>query len=253
MEASNVYTLNDTISIAFFGYLEDAFDTFNLVRCHLNLISVVSHDPNLLLNYFNKEGKGQDHVNLQMVRLNKVTKSTTIFELAICREVDNFITYLSDLLSLVYKTSPKTLQSFEKEYSVRTILAYETMDDFIMRVARDRTQMLARQGFDKISKSLTSLKITEDMLDQFAKMSAHVEIRNCIVHHRGMSRNVFEIRETSNLVNIKGGVTINSFNELHFNSPDLVKRIDKQCLELYKLKGFTMPELSLEQARALIG
>src|SRR5271154_3735248 len=47
-------------------------------------------------------------------------------EVVICRQVDNFLTYISEFMALVFRTRPETLRSNETE-RLDLILAYSSM------------------------------------------------------------------------------------------------------------------------------
>lgn len=110
-----------------------------------------------------------------------------LIEIVICRVVDNFLSFLSDLLSCIYKARPEMLRSSEQE-RVDFVLQFETMDKLRRALAEKRVERLAYLGLRDLAEHLKSqmqlsLFISQDELEQAAIL---VEYRNLFVHNRGV-------------------------------------------------------------------
>lgn len=116
-------------------------------------------------------------------------------KLILCRIVDNFLVYMKDLLALIFRTKPETLKSGEQE-RVDFILQYSTMEDFIFALAEKRVEKLSykvmRELSDYFKKDL-GLELFKSYKD-FESAVRLIELRNIIVHNRGIVSNTFKKR-----------------------------------------------------------
>jgi hypothetical protein len=95
------------------------------------------------------------------------------------RIVDNYLTYVAELLALIFRTRPETMRS-EKQVSLRVVLSHDSMDDLIATLAEQQVERLSRAGLrelhDELSKSMGFALFEEpDARDGAARA---VEIRN---------------------------------------------------------------------------
>jgi hypothetical protein len=108
-------------------------------------------------------------------------------ELALCRVVDTFLQYLSNLLALIYKTRPEMLKSSEKE-TIDFVLSHSSMDDLRAALAEKKIEKLSYLGFKDLAKHLEEymgfpLFPDPAILDAVAEL---VEYRNIFVHAAGV-------------------------------------------------------------------
>ncbi len=108
-------------------------------------------------------------------------------EVVICRVVDNFLSFVSDLLALIYKVRPEMLRSSEQE-RIDFVLRFESMDELRSALAEKRVERLAYLGLRDLAEHLKSqmgfdLFPVTDQLDRAAML---VEYRNLFVHNRGV-------------------------------------------------------------------
>lgn len=118
--------------------------------------------------------------------------SRLIFEMMICRAVDNYLCYISDLLSIIFRTKPETLRSNEK-VSLKFILQHTSMDELIYELIDRRVNQLSYQGMrdldDDLSKKLGfQLFADSESREQVVRI---IESRNLIVHGRGIVNQIF--------------------------------------------------------------
>ncbi len=76
-------------------------------------------------------------------------------ELIHCRNVDNFLAYITDLLALIYHHRPEMLKSSEK-VEVKFIMQFLSMDDLINALAEKRVQELSYKSFQDLHDYLSS-------------------------------------------------------------------------------------------------
>ena len=127
---------------------------------------------------------------------NKLLTHMDMFhEVLLTRSVDNFLTYISDLITLIYKTKPETLRSGETE-KLEFILQFHTMDDLVAAIAERRVNELSYQGMRSLSEAL-SKRMGLTLFERPADMDRAVlliEIRNIISHNRGIINSIFQSR-----------------------------------------------------------
>jgi hypothetical protein len=121
-----------------------------------------------------------------------------ITEMSLCRAVDNYLTYLTDLLSLVFRTRPESLRSGE-EVSLDFVLAHNTRAGLIKALVDRKVNQLSFQGMRSLSEYLFkklgfALFQNQEDLDRAILL---VEMRNLIVHGRGIVNETFTRRVTS--------------------------------------------------------
>ncbi len=118
-----------------------------------------------------------------------------VIEMMLVRDTDNFLTYISELLALIFISRPETLKSGEM-VRVDEVLQHGTMDELIKRLAERRVERLSYQGMEDLQKDLTE-KLNFDMFPSSENLSRAVriiEMRNLIVHNRGIVNRVFQTR-----------------------------------------------------------
>jgi len=103
------------------------------------------------------------------------------------RAVDNYLSYLSDLLALLFTERPETLRSREK-VDLEFVLQWETMAELQDALAERRVENLAYKGMDDLAEYVSRTLNFE--LFQSPQLRAEVrhtvERRNLIVHKRGV-------------------------------------------------------------------
>lgn len=105
----------------------------------------------------------------------------------LCRTVDSYLAYASELLSLVFLTNPKMLKSRET-ISVDEILSHASMEQLIETIAEQKVHQLSYRGLSELSDYLRDrmafpLFVNQAELDLARR---YVEVRNLIVHNRGV-------------------------------------------------------------------
>jgi hypothetical protein len=116
--------------------------------------------------------------------------SGLFMEMAYCRAVDNFLAYVSSLLAEVFSTRPETLHS-AGSIPVSLVLEHATRDDLVRALAEQHVDRLGYLGLRKLRDDLKG-KLGFDLFPEaFDNAVEIVEIRNLIVHNRGVVNRTF--------------------------------------------------------------
>lgn len=118
-----------------------------------------------------------------------------IAEMLWCRGVDNFLTYIAQLLGLIFRTRPETLKS-SKTVTMETILEFRSMDELVNHLADKRVYHLAYQGMRDLCATLRQelgfdLFPVEERLDRAILI---IEDRNLIAHSRNVINELYVSR-----------------------------------------------------------
>jgi hypothetical protein len=81
--------------------------------------------------------------------------SPLLLEMVLTRGVDSFLTYLSELFSLVFRSRPETLRSRE-QIRVEDVLEHESMDEVVAFLSERRVGRLAYAGLRDLAKEVES-------------------------------------------------------------------------------------------------
>jgi hypothetical protein len=117
---------------------------------------------------------------------------TIVLEMMLSRGVENFLTYLSELLGMIFRIRPETMRSSDT-VRLDAVLRHSSMDEFISYLAEKRVSQLSYQGMKDLSSYLSkSLSFTilpeKQDLDNAVRI---IECRNLIVHNRGIVNAIF--------------------------------------------------------------
>lgn len=109
------------------------------------------------------------------------------FELSLCRCVDNYLAYLSELMALVFQCRPETLRSSEK-VEIEFILKHESLDELIEALTERRVERLSYSGLVDLDADVRErmgfeLFASDRDREEAARL---VELRNLIVHKRAV-------------------------------------------------------------------
>ncbi len=113
-------------------------------------------------------------------------------EMIWCRGVDNFLTYVSQLLGLIFRSRPEMLRS-SKMITLDTVLEFDSMDDLIDHLAEKRVHDLAYAGLASLQETLER-EIGFSLfpkVDRMKRAVLIVEDRNLITHNRSVVNDVY--------------------------------------------------------------
>lgn len=118
--------------------------------------------------------------------------STVVNEMAFCRQVNSFLTYLADLMTLIYEKYPKKLPS-KKQTSYGFCIEHHLVGDLIPALAEETVIELTHQNLDALAqyfkKNLDLVLFTKDSYALNASLC--VDLRNIITHNRGIVNRFF--------------------------------------------------------------
>jgi hypothetical protein len=122
-----------------------------------------------------------------------------ILELLITRATNNFLTYISELLTQIHRTRPETLRSSET-IKFEDVLKHSTMDQLIYALVEKRVESLAYKGMEELNKDLNAkmgLSLFPDH-DDLRRAIQIIELRNVITHNRGLVSQKYKRRTDTN-------------------------------------------------------
>jgi hypothetical protein len=108
-----------------------------------------------------------------------------IFELAYCRSIDNFLTYISELLTVVFENRPEMLKSSDV-VTVEEIFSYSTREELLSALIEKKVLSLSFKGMKELNDYLRKtvgfeLFLEADLLQHAAVL---IEKRNLAIHNR---------------------------------------------------------------------
>ncbi|HEY8601531.1 MAG TPA: hypothetical protein VIL85_24100 [Thermomicrobiales bacterium] len=146
--------------------------------------------PKELWDWFAEEGMGSE--------LMLIGQRGMIMEMVLCRSVDNFLAYVTELMALVFQTRPQMLKAAEAGEPLDTVpldlvLQHQNMDDLIQALTERRVDQLSRRGMRDLLKYWSKrmgfrLLETTEAVD---RMVCLIEQRNVIVHNRAVVNRIF--------------------------------------------------------------
>jgi len=113
-------------------------------------------------------------------------------EMMLCRGVDNYLTYISELLMLIYRSCPETMKSKET-VTFETILSHSDYDDLLRAISEEKVLSLSYKGYAELNEYLRDrMHFPIVVNEQSLLVATHlIETRNIIVHNSGIVNKVF--------------------------------------------------------------
>jgi hypothetical protein len=118
-----------------------------------------------------------------------------IYELMICRAVENFLAYISELLALVYSSKPEMLKSSEM-VTIEFVIDHTSREELLKALVERKIDKLAYQGMRDLNEELGKRIGFSLFTDQrcLEKAIVVIENRNLIVHNRGIINKIYLTR-----------------------------------------------------------
>lgn len=170
----------------------------------------------------------------------------TFFEMILCRGVDNFLTYISQLLSLIFITKPETLRSSDK-VRIDYVLQHPNMEELIKDLVERRVNDLSYQGMHKLNKHLAEqigLQLIPDG-PKLNKIVRLIECRNIIVHNRGIVNKLFLSRVLNSKEKLGDRLNLNSPN---FFKDQIFLAEQVEIIDSMAAKKFSLPLVKLKKS-----
>lgn len=108
-------------------------------------------------------------------------------EIWISRSIDNFLTYVSDVLSEVLIARPEVMRS-RRTVTLQEVLSHHSLDEFARSAAEGIINELSYKGLSDISDFITrklGVSLVEDKSLE-TRLSSAIAARNVITHRRGV-------------------------------------------------------------------
>lgn len=177
--------------IAFIGTLTDHIDEGRKVAAKALYDYTSDEEEKKQYKEAMESSKGAQYVFLKSHKI-------LLVELMLCRAVDNYLTYLAELMALIFRTKPETLKSGET-IRLDEILNHESMAVLIDVLAERKVDRLSYQGMRQLSNYYSEhfgciLFETSSQLESAVRI---VEMRNITVHNRGIVNSTFLSRVPS--------------------------------------------------------
>lgn len=160
-------------------------------------------------------------------------------ELIMCRAVDNYLTYLTQLITIVLQANPEMLKSSET-ITLQELLSHESLEQVIHHVVERKVNELSYKGirdlYDYLKQryGIDLFKDAED-LETTAK---YVEMRNVITHNRGIINQQFIKRLKEKMDYIGQHVSVIEGNPMELIAHFLLRVLD---LDSRVAEKFTLP------------
>lgn len=126
--------------------------------------------------------------------LSSTSYESILAQMIFCRFAESYLTYLTDLLALMFQARPELLRSGETE-RLDFILQYSNMEDLIRALAEKRVDRVSFKGLPDLityfeNKGLALFESPVEM----SRANEITEIRNIIVHNHGIVSRIFKSR-----------------------------------------------------------
>lgn len=112
---------------------------------------------------------------------------TLMFEVLLCRGVDNFLTYIAEMIATLFRKRPETLRS-DETVTMKQVLAQPDLEAFIAWFADRKVSSLSYKGLGEVETFIRGrfgLALSEGD-EQRIKLNEVIAVRNLIVHRRGV-------------------------------------------------------------------
>jgi hypothetical protein len=154
--------------------------------------------------------------------------------------VDNFLTYVSEIIGLIYRTKPETMKT-GGQVKLDFVLSHQSMNEFIDALAEkqvhDLTYMSIRDLNEYLSDRL-NFSLVEDE-KELAYLAEIVDIRNLLSHNRGAINALFVSRQPQ-YASMLGQTIEISAKKLPEDLKVLVRVVKN--IDLRAINKFSLPE-----------
>jgi hypothetical protein len=107
-----------------------------------------------------------------------------LLEIVLVRHVENYLTYLWELLFEIYTARPETLRS-GREIKHEEVFAHDTMEDLVRTVAEGEVQRRSYESFETLSQYFANnFHLTLLLAEEMPLVVDAIETRNISVHNR---------------------------------------------------------------------
>lgn len=152
--------------------------------------------------------------------------------------VDNFETYLSDLLYEIFLANPSTLKS-KQQVTIEEVLNCTDLQEFVKYWSKEKLGKLQKgsvKGFIKENKQIRDLEIIDNAIqDEIEKV---LQVRHLYAHRNGIVDEKFLQFFTGEFaVNMEHRMTINQICDKLLYLAEIVHKIDIKAISTYSLSN----------------
>ena len=163
-------------------------------------------------------------------------------EMHLSRAVDNFLTYISDLLQLILEQRPNMLPDSDTEVRLRDILKHESKESLVKEIIERKVYSLSRKGIRELNAYLERFYgltlIKDKVLDKVADIIA---TRNIITHNRGIINALFclEVPTAESQIGKPHSLKMTDFTVLSTPLIFIAEDLDKRAIDKFGLPAST--------------
>lgn len=130
---------------------------------------------------------GPESVNYLLRQLDSQSTFRVLVEISFCSLYNAYLTYIGDLLGIVFRVRPKTMR-LNAQVSYKDVLSFDSMEDLTHYLAEKRVYGLSRSDIGSLNNEIDKtigLKLfeSEEMAHSMGEIAA---IRNLLVHRGGI-------------------------------------------------------------------
>lgn len=151
--------------------------------------------------------------------------------------VDNFETYLSDLLYEIFLAKPQTLKSKEQQVTIEEVLNCSDLQEFVKYYAKKKISNLQKgsvKGFIKDNKQISDLGVIDENIQ--SDIEKILQIRHLYAHRNGIVDEKFLQYHAGQFgLNTEHQMSISEVCDKLCYLADIAQRIDVAATAKYKL------------------
>jgi hypothetical protein len=192
--------------------------------------------------------------NEGLYRPNGRFNSQYFCEMTLCRTVDSYLTYLADLLTNVFSARPEMLKSSKETVTLQFVLDHHAADDLLSAIVERKVNQLSYQGMRDLAEffqkklGIPLFKSASDL----EKAILCVDIRNLIVHNRGIVNRTFRSRQPNFTATL--GCRIEFPDQAYVQEmfglfSDAAEELDRRVIEHFRL---TLDRQAIESLKQIL-
>ena len=240
---------NEVCSKELYRYLFRQDQIFDLFFFSLNMATAIDKQRLVAAKALAVNGSEEDQLRLETLNespqqmFDKLTTFSNLQSENLCiRSIDNFTSYLSEIVQRVMKKKPEILKSSES-ILLEDVLEFKNYKDLIEFISNRKINELSYKkltDFEKFLKDRTGLFLTNDNNDRKTLMLG-IEARNIYTHNRGIVnevtlRKLSEMQIEHNLVHgERHHLGFDELAQLHNASMRIARGIDQRFAEKFKI------------------
>ncbi|MBI5594239.1 MAG: hypothetical protein HY881_27635 [Deltaproteobacteria bacterium] len=209
-------------TIAVGAFIEETNHIWRLVAgVYSSVLNNVKNDKEVLADDLNEDF----YQKLDKHSVSNDLTNKIVTELIICRIVDNFQCYISQLLEFVFRNKKETLLAATGdgkspktvEIDLKTLFSFNTMDELFNYLVEKKISSLSYKSIDEFSSFFSDklgFSLFNDNIEK-SVLNKAIQARNIIVHNRAIIDRQF--------ISKAGGTDAEIGAQLHLNASDIIR------------------------------